>query len=213
MWLRPPGWRGTCPTSHRNTWVKNLEDCLRPADAEALGLGRGDMHLSQNPGDPYTPEPPASEASGPASLSRESVLPGSSPWSLSDRKWLPSREEAQAWKLRWALILPSQEVQFGSVQFGSVRFSHSGVSDSLWPNGLQHTRPPRPSPAPKVYSDWVSDAIQPSQPLSSPSPPALNLSQHRGLFKWVSSSHQVVKVLEIQLQHQSFQWIFRTDFL
>ena len=53
----------------------------------------------------------------------------------------------------------------------------------------------------------------PSHPLSSPSPPAFNLYQHRCLFKWVSSSHQVVKVLQFQLQHQSFQWIFRTDFL
>ena len=59
---------------------------------------------------------------------------------------------------------------------------------------------------------WVSDAIQPSHPLSSPSP-AFNLSQHQGLFKWVSSSHQVAKILEFQFQHQSFQWIFRTDFL
>ena len=59
----------------------------------------------------------------------------------------------------------------------------------------------------------VGDAIQPSYPLSSPSPPALNLSQHQGLFKWVSSSHQVAKVLELQLQRQSFQRIFRTDFL
>ena len=59
----------------------------------------------------------------------------------------------------------------------------------------------------------VSDAIQPSHPLSSPSPPAFNLSQHQGLFQWVNSSHQVAKVLELQLQHQSFQWIFRTDFL
>ena len=59
----------------------------------------------------------------------------------------------------------------------------------------------------------VSDAIQPSHPLSSLSPPAFNLSQHQGLFQWVSSSHQVDKVLEFQLQHQSFQWIFRTDFL
>ena len=49
--------------------------------------------------------------------------------------------------------------------------------------------------------------------LSSPSPPTFNLSQHQGLFQWVSSSHQVAKVLEFQLQHQSFQWIFRTDFL
>ena len=60
---------------------------------------------------------------------------------------------------------------------------------------------------------WVSDAIQPSHPLLSPSPPTFNLSQHQGVFKWVSSSHQVAKVLEFQLQHQSFQWIFRTDFL
>ena len=59
----------------------------------------------------------------------------------------------------------------------------------------------------------VSDAIQPSHPLSSPSPPALNLSQHQGLFQWVSSSHQVAKIVELRLQHQSFQWIFRTDFL
>ena len=59
----------------------------------------------------------------------------------------------------------------------------------------------------------VGDAIQPSHPLSSPSPPAFNLSQHQGLFKWISSSRQVAKVLEFQLQHQSFQWIFRTDFL
>ena len=52
----------------------------------------------------------------------------------------------------------------------------------------------------------VGDAIQPSRPLPSPSPPVLNLSQHQGLFKWVSSLHQVAKVLEFQLQHQSFQW-------
>ena len=60
---------------------------------------------------------------------------------------------------------------------------------------------------------WVSDAIQPSHPLSPPSPLALNLSQHQGLFQWVGSSCQVAKRLELQLQHQSFQWIFRVDFL
>ena len=61
----------------------------------------------------------------------------------------------------------------------------------------------------QTHVHWVSDAIQPSHPLSSPSPPAFNLSQHQGLFKWDSSSHQVAKVLEFQLQHQSFQWTFR----
>ena len=65
----------------------------------------------------------------------------------------------------------------------------------------------------KTHVYWVGNAIQPSHPLSSPSPPAFNLSQHQGLFKWVSSLHKVTKVLEFQLQHQSFQWIFRTDLL
>ena len=65
----------------------------------------------------------------------------------------------------------------------------------------------------QTHVHWVGDAIQPSPPLSSLSPPAFNLSQHQGLFQWVSSLHQVAKVLEFQLQHQSFQWIFRTDFL
>ena len=59
----------------------------------------------------------------------------------------------------------------------------------------------------------VGDAIQPSHPLSSPSPPAPNPSQHQGLFQWVSSLHEVAKVLEFQLQHLSFQWTPRTDFL
>ena len=57
----------------------------------------------------------------------------------------------------------------------------------------------------QTHVHQVGDAIQPSHPLSSPSPPAFNLSQHQGLFKWVGSSHQVAKVLEFQLQHQSFQ--------
>ena len=60
---------------------------------------------------------------------------------------------------------------------------------------------------------WVGDAIQLSHPLLSLSPPAFNLSQHQGLFQWVSSSNQMAKVLEFQLQHQSFQWIFKTDLL
>ena len=64
----------------------------------------------------------------------------------------------------------------------------------------------------QTHVHWVSDAIQPSHPLSSPSPPAFNLSQHHSLFKWVSYSNQVAKVLEFQLQHQFFQWTLRTDF-
>ena len=57
----------------------------------------------------------------------------------------------------------------------------------------------------QIHVHQVSDAIQPSHPLLSPSPPAFSLSQHQGLFQRVSSSHQVAKVLELQFQHQSFQ--------
>ena len=62
----------------------------------------------------------------------------------------------------------------------------------------------------QTHVHWVGDAIQPSPPLLSPSP-SFNLSQHQGLFQWVSSSHQVAKVLEFQFQHQSFQWTLRAD--
>ena len=64
----------------------------------------------------------------------------------------------------------------------------------------------------QIQVHWVGDAIQPSHPLSSHFPPALNLSQHLGLFKWVSSLHQMAKGLEYQLQHQSFQWIQWKEF-
>ena len=94
------------------------------------------------------------------------------------------------------------------IQFSSVQFSPSVMSDSLRPHGPQYSRPPCPSPTPRVYSNSppLSDATQLSHPLSSSSPPAFNLCQHQGLFKWVSSSHQVAKVLEFQLQmNEKFQ--------
>ena len=90
----------------------------------------------------------------------------------------------------------------------SVQFSHSVMSDCLQPHESQHTRPLCPSPTPGVHPDscpssqWchpASDAIQPSHPLLSPSPPAPNPSQHQSLFQWVNSSHEVAKVLEFQL--------------
>ena len=62
----------------------------------------------------------------------------------------------------------------------------------------------------QIHVHRVGDAIQPSHPLLSPSPPAPNPSQHQSLFQWVNSSHEVTEVLEFQLQHQSFQWIPRT---
>ena len=98
----------------------------------------------------------------------------------------------------------------------SVQFSRSVMFDSLQPHESQHERLPvhhQLLEFTQTHLHRISDATQPSHPLSSPSPPAFSLSQYQGLFHWVSSSHQVAKVLELQLQHQFFQWIFRTDLL
>ena len=65
----------------------------------------------------------------------------------------------------------------------------------------------------QTHIHWVSDAIQPSHPLSSPSPPAPDPSQNQSLFQWVNSSHEVAKVLEFQLQHHSFERNTRADLL
>ena len=103
-----------------------------------------------------------------------------------------------------------------SLYFSSVQFSCSVVSDSLRPCELQHCRPPVHQQLPEftqTHIHRVSDAIQPSHPLLSPSPPAPNPSQHQNLFQWVNSSHEVAKVLEFQLEHHSFQRAPRTDLL
>ena len=105
---------------------------------------------------------------------------------------------------------------WSSFVLSSVQFIHSVMSNSLQLHGLQHARHPCPSPTPRAYSDscplsrWCHPT---SHPLLFPSPPTFNLPQHQGLFQWVSYSHQVAKGLEFQLQHQSFQWIFRVDIL
>ena len=93
-----------------------------------------------------------------------------------------------------------------------VQFSHSVVSNSLRHHGCSTPGFPVHHQLPEItqtHVHWVNDAIQPSHP----SPPAFDHSQHQGLFTWVSSLHQVAKLLEFQFQHQSFQWIFRADFL
>ena len=106
---------------------------------------------------------------------------------------------------------------FWLYKHSSVWFSCSVMSDSLWPPWtVAHQASLSLHQLPEftqTHVHWVRDAIQPSHPLSSPSPPTFNLSQHQGLFHWVSSLHQVVKVLEFQVQHQCFQWIFRTGLL
>ena len=100
-----------------------------------------------------------------------------------------------------------------SVQFSSVAQSCLTLCDPMncsMPGLPVHHQLPEST---QTNVHRVSDAIQPSHPLSSPSPPAPNPSQHQSLFQWVNTSHEVAKVLEFQLQHQSFQWTPRTDLL
>ena len=97
-----------------------------------------------------------------------------------------------------------------------VLFGPCVVSDSLRPHSLQQTRLPCPLLSPEfaqIHVHWVRDATQPSHPLPPSCPFAFSLSQHQDLFQWVSASHQVAKGLELQLQYQSFRWIFKVDFL
>ena len=144
-----------------------------------------------------------------------SELPFPSPRDLPDPEMEPTSLVSSAlagrfftnWATRKALCLAS--VQFSSVQ----SLSHIQLCDPMdcSTSGFPvHHQLPELT---QTHVHWASDAIQPSHPLLSPSPPAFNYSQHQGLFKLVSSSHRVARVLEFQLQHQSFQWIFRTDFL
>ena len=99
---------------------------------------------------------------------------------------------------------------------GSVQFSSVAQSCLTLCNSVNHSTPGLPvhhqlPEFTQTHAHRVGDASQPSHPLSSPSPPNPNPSQHQGLFQWVSSSHQMAKVLEFQPQHQSFQWTPRTD--
>ena len=108
---------------------------------------------------------------------------------------------------QWNSVSPVSSVQFSSVAQSCL---------TLWPCGLQHARPPCPSPTPRAYSNScpLSWWCHPTASFSvTPFSSAFSLSQHQGLLQWVSSSHQVAKVLELQLQHQSFKRIFRTDLL
>ena len=118
----------------------------------------------------------------------------------------------------WNIIALQCYISFYSIAKWShtYQFSHSVVFNFMRSQGLQHARLTCPSPtleSAQIHVCQISDAIQLSHPLWSPSHPTFTLIQHQGLFKWISSSHQVAKALEIQLQHQSFQWIVKTDFL
>ena len=109
--------------------------------------------------------------------------------------------------------LPMEDKPLCHVQFSSVTQSCPTLCDPM-----NHSTPGLPvhhqlPEFTQTHVHRIGDAIQPSHPLSSPSPPAPNPSHHQGLFQWVNSSHEVAKVLEFQLQHQSFQWTPRTDLL
>ena len=117
-----------------------------------------------------------------------------------------------AMKLKDACSL-GEKLWSTSVQFSSVAQSWPSLCDPMnhgTPGLPVHHQLPEST---QTHLHCVGDAIQPSHPPSSPSPPALHHSQHQGLFKWVSSPHQVAKVLEFQLQHQSFQRTSRTHLL
>ena len=127
-------------------------------------------------------------------------------YSSQSNKAMESNIRHKVWKGRSIAV-------FSPVQFSSATQSCLTLHDPMdhsTPGLLVHHKLLEST---QTHLHWVVDAIQPSHPLSSPSPPALNPSQHQGLFKWVSSSHQVTKILEFQLQHQSFQWTSRTDLL
>ena len=131
----------------------------------------------------------------------------------SSRDWIQSyiadlRIQALTYDLIWPVYYNLLMYQFSPVAQSCQTLCDA--MDCSMPDCPVHHQLPELA---QTHVHWDSDAIQPSHPLLSPSPPAFSLSQHERLFQWVSSLHQVAKILEFQLQHQSFQWIFRTDFL
>ena len=130
-------------------------------------------------------------------------------WECSNHL-LHTTDQKYSWKNR------PRNLYSDNYRISSIQFSRPVMSDSLQLHGLHHPGLPVHHyllEFTQTHVQWVGDAIQPTHPLLSSSPPAFNPSQHQGLFQWVSSSYQGAKLLEFQLQHQSFQWIFRTDFL
>ena len=134
-----------------------------------------------------------------------SILACKIPWTEEPGR-LQSRELQRFghnWETEHTYIINYSHTLF--IQFSSVAQSCLTLC-----NPMNHSTPGLPvyHPLPELtqtHVHWVGDAIQPSHPLLFPSLPALNISQQQSLFKWVSSSHQVAKILEFQLQHQSFQ--------
>ena len=143
---------------------------------------------------------PAMQETGVWLLGREDTM----------EKGMATHSSIPAWRIPW-----TQEPggpQSSSVQFilvSQLCLTVCNAMDCSTPGLPVQHQPPEFT---QTHVHPVSLAIQPCHPLSSSSPPAFKLSQHQSLFQWVSSSHQVAKVLEFHVQHQSFWWIFRTDF-
>ena len=119
------------------------------------------------------------------------------------------------WATRELISIDKSLLNIVSTLFIFVLVKFVSVTVTLW-DPMDCSRPGLPvhqhhPEFTQTHVHWVSDAIQTSHPLWSPSPPAFNLSQHQGLSQRVSSLHEVAKVLEFQLQHQSLQWTVRTD--
>ena len=136
-----------------------------------------------------------------------SVLPmNSQDWSMYTYGWFTLLYKQKLTQYCKANILKFKINQFSSVTKSCPTLCNP--MDCSMPGFPVHHQLPELA---QTHVHWDGDIIQPS--VSSPSPPAFNLSQYQSLLQWVSSSHQVAKALELWLQHQSFQWIFRTDFL
>ena len=136
--------------------------------------------------------------------------------SLCPNHWC---QRSWSWLALWRPTVPSRTNTKKVMCFSSsLQFSSVAQSCPTLCDPMNRSMPGLPAHQQlleftQTHAHQVSDAIQPSHLLSSPSPPAPNPSQHQGLFQWVNSSHEVAKVLEFQLQHQSFQWTPRTDLL
>ena len=138
-------------------------------------------------------------------------------WGPSSKQWSnrSSAQRERSTHIKNVITLLSLLILIQMFLFLFLLFSCSVVSDSLRPHGLQHTRLPCPSPYPRAcsnscpWSQWCHPTISSCHPLFL----LPSIFPSISLFQWVGSLHQVAKVLQLQLQHQSFQWIFRTDFL
>ena len=199
----PVGWPVACYLRESFYWdLLSLYDFVSPHRLWAL-WGPCSVRFSHSVvSDSKTPW----TATWQASLSNESAvcIRWQKYWSFSfninpsnEGLWLTSYAEYQE---TFAGFLPT--VQFSSVAQSCPTLCYP-VNHSMPGLPVHHQLPGFT----QTHVHWVGDAIQPPHPLSSPSPPAFSLSQHQGLFQWVSSSHQV----EFQLQYQSFQWTLRTD--